>query len=411
MLVSARVQRPKLDRLPITYQRGFSANVQLMIAYVINPGSTSTKLALAHIERGDNPELPGQLKVRLQRQEIVHQNLPDGSTDYETLTRELLAAVHEWPAPDAVVSRGGLLGNASASSYRVTADLAEYLLTHPHGEYTGNAGAALAYALAEHYHVPAYIIDPPSTDEMLPEATLTGLPGVKRRSVFNMLNARIVARRAAYEQGLRFQDARVVVAHLGGVVSITAFEGGRAIDTTGAQLDDGPFSPTRAGTLPLHALLDLAYRTPRPELETLLAKHSGFLALTGTADLRELERREKSEAKVRLAADAFAHQVARYLGAYSTALSGRPHALALTGGIARWESVVTRIERRVSWIAPLTVIPGELELEALAEGAGRILLGLEQSEDWSLSAGTPSSTTLAAGSLTSGPLTSGKDSF
>lgn len=356
-----------------------------MIAYVINPGSTSTKLALADIERGDNPELPGQLKVCLERQEIVHQQL-EGSTDYETLTRDLLAATQGWPAPEAVVSRGGLLVDSQASSYRVTADLAAYLLGHPHGEHTSNAGAALAYALAEAYGVPAYIIDPPSTDEMLPEAKVTGLSGVRRRSFAHMLNARIVARRAAYEQGVRFQDARVVVAHLGGSISITAFEGGRAVDTTGALLDEGPFTPTRAGTLPTRAVLDLAYRMPRPELENLLLKQGGFLALTGTADLRELERREKTEGAVRLAADAFAHQVSRYLGAYSAALSGRPHALALTGGIARWESVVDRIERHVGWIAPLSVVPGELELEALAEGAGRILLGLEQSEDWSLGA-------------------------
>lgn len=356
-----------------------------MIAYVINPGSTSTKLALADIERGDNPDLPAQLKVTLERQEVVHQTLSDGSTDYAALVRDLRAATEAWPAPDAVVSRGGLLGNASASSYRVTEDLAEYLLTHPHGESTGNAGAALAYALSLSYQVPAYIIDPPSSDELLPEARVTGVPSVQRRNVSHLLNSRIVARRAAYEQGIRFQDARVVVAHLGGTVSITAFEGGRAIDTTGALLDEGPFTPTRAGTLPTHALLDLAYRLPRAELEAQLTKNSGFVALTGTADLRELERREKTEAKVKQAADAFAHQVSRYIGAYSTALSARPHALALTGGVARWESIVDRIERHVGWIAPLSVFPGELELEALAEGAGRILLGLEQSEDWSQS--------------------------
>lgn len=355
-----------------------------MIAYVINPGSATTKLALANIERGDNPALPSQLKVTLEQQEALQQTLDHTGE----LIDALRAAAQAWPAPDAVVSRGGLLGNRVASSYRVTPDLAQYLLTHPHGESVSNAGAALAYGLAQAYGVPAYIIDPPSSDELLPQARLTGLPGVLRRGAAHLLNSRMVARRAAYEQGLRFQDSRVVVAHLGGTVSVSAFEGGRVVDGSGATLDEGPFGPMRAGALPTFAALDLAYRLPRAELEDLLLRRSGFLALTGTADLRELERREKTEAKVKQAADAFAHQVARALGACSTALSARPHALALTGGIARWESVVSRIERQVSWIAPLSVFPGELELEALAEGAGRILLGLEQSEDWSQSVTT-----------------------
>ncbi|AZI43622.1 butyrate kinase [Deinococcus psychrotolerans] len=353
-----------------------------MLAYVINPGSTSTKLALAEIERGDNPALPSLLRLKLDKTEVMHSALLSGPLELGDLQADLMTAATDWPKPDAVVAACGLIGNLQAGAYRVTPELAEWLLTHPHGEYTSNVGAALALHLAESRGVPAYVVDPPDVDELRPEARVSGLAGVERLSRLHTLNARLVARRAAHEQGLRFQDARVVVAHLGGSISVSAFEGAKIIDTTGARLDEGPFTPSRAGTLPIRALLDVAYSRPRSDAEKLLLSGAGFLGLTGTADLRELERREKTESRVKLAADAFAYQVAKNIGAYSAALSARPHAVAITGGIARWESVVNRIERQIGWIAPLTVLPGDLELEALAEGMGRVLLGLETAQDW-----------------------------
>ena len=356
-----------------------------MIAYVIDPGSTSTKLALADIERGDNPALPAQLRLRLEKTEIVHSALLSGPLDLGQLQADLLQAASTWPAPDAVVAQSGLIGPTSGpegGAYHVTEALAAWLLTHPHGEHTSNVGAALALALAEARGAAAYIVAPPGLDELIPEARLTGLRGVERLSRLHSLNATLVGRRAAHEQGIRFHDARVVVAHLGGSISISAFEAGRLIDTTGARLDEGPFTPNRVGTLPTYALLDLAYSQPRRAAEALLLGGGGFVSLTGTADLRELERREKTDSGVKLAADAFAHQVAKNIGAYAAALSARPHAIALTGGIARWGSVVQRIERRVGWIAPISVLPGELELEALAESMGRVLLGLDAAQDW-----------------------------
>ncbi|ADV66934.1 butyrate kinase [Deinococcus maricopensis] len=350
-----------------------------MIAFVINPGSTSTKLALAHIESGGDPTLPGKLLVTLTRAEVSH---PDDRPphDLARLVQDVQDATREWPTPDAVVARGGLIGPLSAGTYRVTPDLATYALSSPYGEDAANVGPALALALADARGVPAFIVDPPISDELLPEARLTGLPGIERAARFDALNARAVARRAAYEAGRRLHDARVVVAHLGARASITAFDRGRALDTSGSE---GPFTPHRAGHIPAGGLLDLAYSgLDRAALDRRLYHEGGFFALTGTADLRELERRERQEHTVKLVADAFAHQVAKAIGALSAALPGRPDAIALTGGIARWESLMDRIERRVSWIAPVSIVPGELELEALAEGAGRVLLGVEAPRDW-----------------------------
>lgn len=354
-----------------------------MIAYVINPGSTSTKLALAQVEGSEHADLPGRLRVSLQRHEVSHESVTGDLAERLALVRDLVAeATRDWPRPDAVVGRGGLIGPLRAGTYRVTPELARHALHSPFGVHASNLGAALALELAQGYGVPAFIVDPPTVDELLPEARVSGFPGVERRSQFHALNARAVARRAAHEVGKRFVDARVVVAHLGGGVSVTAFERGRAIDTTGALLDEGPFSPQRAGTLPLRGLLDLAYSgEPRADLERRLTQEGGLAGLVGTADLREIERRERNEPGVAVAVNAFVHQVSKSIGAYS-AIHGRPDALAITGGAARWDDLVRRIEANVGWIAPLIVIPGELELEALAEGAARVVMGLEEAREW-----------------------------
>jgi len=358
-----------------------------MLAYVINPGSSFTRLALADIQPSENPQLPGQLRLTLTRAELelpasLSLLAPLTAPWVEALIDDFQRAMHDWPAPDAVVSRGGAIGEVRAGTYLVTPELAAHALVGRSGEHSGNVGAALALGLARRYGVQALIVDPPSLDERVPEARESGMPGLPRSSAFHTLNAGAVARRAAFEVGRKFHDARVVVAHLGAGISVTAFDKGRAVDTSGISQGEGPFSASRAGTLPLPGLLDLAYSLPRPELEARLTQQAGFLGLTGSADLRELERQEETDPRVRLAADTFVQQVCKALGAYSAALPARPDALAISGGIARWHSLIDRIERRVAWIAPLTVIPGELELEALAEGAGRVLLGLEAARVW-----------------------------
>lgn len=373
--------------------------VGAVIVYALNPGSTSTKIGLATVvstpQGGvsatvEKHEVPHPELAGLTKDVAVHATLDGssgglaGSLDAGALARvrELVAdATRTWPKPDAVSARGGLVGPVAAGTYRVTPELASYSLASPYGQHAANAGASIALEWATAHGVPAYVVDPPTVDELLPEARVTGVPGLERRSRFHALNARAVARRAAREVNKRFVDATVVVAHLGGGASVTTFEKGRAADTTGALLDEGPFSPQRAGALPLEGMLDLAYSRPRPELERLLTRESGFRGLVGTADLRELEAREPHDPLVALAVAAFVHAVAKNVGAHA-AVGSRPDAIAFTGGVARWRDLMERLERRLSWIAPVMVIPGELELEALAEGAGRVLFGLEEAREW-----------------------------
>ncbi|GAA5511678.1 butyrate kinase 2 [Deinococcus carri] len=348
-----------------------------MIAHVINPGSSSVKLACADIQPSENAALPGQLRVTLTRAEVPLDG-PPGEQDLDTLTRAVLHVSADWPSPDAVVARGGWLGRVAAGTYQVTPELAHYALQ----EGRDGLGGALALRVGEARGVPAFVVDPQSVNELLPEARETGVKGVVREARFHALNARVVARRAAHEVGKRLQDARVVVAHLGATTSVTAFDGGRAIDTTGTGPDGGPLGARQAGPLPTTTLLRLAAEHSQPELLRLLSAGSGFLGLTGTANLREMEGHEVTDPEVQVAVAAFVHQACKAIGEQCGALTGRPDALAITGGAARWDAVVDRIERRLSWIAPVIIVPGELELEALAEGVGRVLLGLEQPRDW-----------------------------
>lgn len=354
-----------------------------MIVYVINPGSTSTKLALATIEPSLNPNFPSQLRVQLQRREVVHPHIEESDLTQQLaeVQREVWDGLNGWPTPDAIVGRGGLIGPLEAGTYTVTPELSLFALASPYGQHISNLGAALALEVGQRFGVPAYVVDPPTIDELLPEARISGFVGIERQSRFHALNARAVARRAADEVGLRFLDAVVVVAHLGGGSSVTTFAHGQAVDTTGALLDEGPFSVQRAGSLPLAGVLDLAYQLPRDVLEDRLLHHSGFSGLLGTSNLRDLERLEPREPQIKAVVAAFIHQVAKSIGAYSV-VCDRPDAIALTGGVARWQSLIDRIEERISWIAPVVTFPGELELEALAEGVGRVLFGIEEAREW-----------------------------
>jgi butyrate kinase len=373
-----------------------------MIVYVLNPGSTSTKMGLATVVQTpkgvsafvEKVEVQHPPAMRLADDGAVAMSL-DGTGPYapigmnrealEQIRAAIRASAKEWGMPNAIAARGGLIGPCAAGTYRVTSELARYSISNPFGVHSSNFGAQLALEWAESNGVPAFIVDPPTVDELLPEARVTGVPGLERRSRFHALNSRACARRAALEVGKRFEDAVIVVAHLGGGVSVTAFERGRAVDTTGALLDEGPFSAQRAGSLPTEGLLELAYKMPRAILEHQLTRESGFQGLVGTNDLRSVQQREAEDPVVGEAVRAFVHQIAKHIGAYSAA-SSRPDAIVLTGGAARWTDLMQRLETRLSWIAPLIVIPGELEMEALAEGAGRVLFGHEEARAFKIPA-------------------------
>ncbi len=353
----------------------------VVIVYVINPGTSGVKLACASIAPSLNSALPGQLQLALTRAELTL-DAPPTAADLSLLSAQIQNLTADWPAPNAIVGRGGLIGRVAAGTYRVTPEMAEFAVQGEGAHYPPNLGGPLALALAGEYGVPAFVVDPQSVDELLPEARETGVKGLRRHAQFHALNVRVVARRAAYDVGKRLQDARIVVAHLGATTSVTAFEKGRAVDTTGTSTGGGPLGAVQSGPLPARMLLKLVREEGEAAALRQLSGAGGFLSLAGSSNLKDLEARMVSDPAVQAAAAAFVHQVCKALGEQTGALRGRPDALVITGGIARWDELVDRIERRVAWIAPVLVIPGELELEALAEGAGRVLLGLDSAREW-----------------------------
>ena len=373
-----------------------------MIVYVLNPGSTSTKLGLATVTANNKGVTAVVEKLEVQHPTLKPQDAEHGafalsldgsapdvplgldSDAIEAIRALIKQSSSKWPKPDAISSRAGLLGPCAAGTYRITKQLAQYSLLNQHGIHASNYGAHLALEWSEMFSVPAYLVDPPTVDELLPEARVTGVPYLERRSRFHALNARAVARRAAIEIGKRFEDATIVVAHLGGGSSVTSFQNGRAIDTTGALLDEGPFSTERAGSLPTEGLLEMAYSVPRDILEYQLRRQSGFQGMIGTNNLKMIEARAGEDEATRDAINAYIHQIAKNVGAYAAASTQRPDAIALTGGAASWTSLMQRLETRFGWIAPVIVIPGELEMEALAEGAGRVLYNLEPAMDFKI---------------------------
>ncbi len=279
-------------------------------------------------------------------------------------------------ALDAVAARGGLLEPCPSGTYQVNGPMLRDLESGRHGVHASNLGAIIGDRIARLASVPAFIVDPVIVDEMTPEARFSGIPEIERRSVWHALNQKAVARRAAAALGKPYEETNLIVAHLGGGISVAAHCRGRAVDVNNALDGDGPFAVERSGGLPAGDLVRLAHRMPKGELLRRITGEGGVVAYLGTNDMRQVERRAASgDRKVRAVIAAMAYQVAKEIGACAAVLRGKVDAVVLTGALARCRPLIMGIRRRVRFIAPVRVAPGEMEMEALAFGALRVLRG------------------------------------
>jgi len=346
------------------------------LVLVVNPGAGSTKLALYRgdaavaEERLAHPELMDRLAAR------VWDELPVRIA----AVRAFLSAGGVRPGGlAAVAGRGGLLPPLASGAWAVDEAMLRDLERAERGEHASNLGGPIARAIAGEHGCPALVIDPVSVDELEPVARVTGLAGVERRSFTHALNLRAVARRFAKERGRALPDLRLVGVHMGTGVSLAAFREGRMVDVVNPQ-DEGPFAGDRAGGVPATALLDLCF-APGADARALrrrLFGDGGLFEHLGTRDAREAVRRaEAGDARAALVVDAMCYQIAKAAGGLAAALEGKVDAVLLTGGMAHLAPVVESVRRRVAWIAPVHVLPGEDELRALAEGALRVLSGEE----------------------------------
>jgi len=345
----------------------------------LNPGSTSTKVALfedhtelwSETQRYDT-DVIGRFSGVMEQEEFRLEEI-----------RKCLAAHGATVADlDAVVGRGGLLKPIESGTYEVSDKMLEDLRACSWGAHASNLGAPLAVRLADEGGCgKAYIVDPVVVDEMCPLARYSGLPEIERRSIFHALNQKAVARRAAAELQKPYAECNLVVAHMGGGISVGAHEKGRVIDVNNALDGDGPFSPERAGSLPVGGLVKLAFsgKYELPQLLKMLTGKGGLVAHLGTNDLREVIRRmDDGDEKARLLFEALAYRMAKEIGASAAALSGEVDIIILTGGLAYNERFTKLISDRVAFIAPVKIYPGEDEMQALVEGALRVLNGSEE---------------------------------
>ncbi len=350
-----------------------SDNPQLLI---INPGSTSTKIALT------------QGETVCQRETLRHDVaiLQQYAGIWEQFTYRL-AVCKQWiettaVSLDAVVARGGLLRPLAGGTYSVTQRMLDDARQNVQGEHASNLGCALAFELAAERQCPAFVVDPVSVDEFEPLARYSGHPLVERRSLSHALNIHAVGRRAAAEIGKPFSECRLIVAHLGGGISVAPLRGGKIIDVNDAS-SDGPFSPERSGGLPLQQFVSLCFsgKYSESEVRGMVRSRGGLLAYLGTNDLKEVEHRiANGDTAAREAYEAMAYQIAKEIGAMATVLYGMVDAVIFTGGGAHSELLVALIEQRIHFIAPVVVYAGEDEMGALAQGALRVLRGEEEAK-------------------------------
>ena len=349
---------------------------------VINPGSTSTKIAVYDGE----DEIFGKTLRHAAKDLAEYENIADQLPFRKALVMDALK--EEGLEPEdfvAVVCRGGLIRPLESGTYRVNRAMVDDCREGIQGEHASNLGAMIGYELEQEWEVPAFIVDPPSVDELDAKAKVSGHPIIKRTSLFHALNQKAVARRYAKEKGVPYEDLRLVVCHMGGGVSGGAHLGGRIVDTENSLGGDGPFTPTRAGSMPVNGIIDLCFsgEHDRDEIITMMTREGGMIAYTGTSSMQELLRRAgEGDEDVALIIEAFIYQMAKEVASMSVALRGRVDAIILTGGIAHSEELMARLMEQIDWIAPITVYPGEEEMLALAQGALRVLEGEEEAREY-----------------------------
>ena len=350
---------------------------------IINPGSTSTKIGLF-----DDETLLFEETLRHSTEGISRYNLIVDQMDFrkELILDFLKSKNFDVKELSAVIGRGGLLKPIPGGTYKVSEALLEDLRVGKQGQHASNLGGLLAKEIAGPLGIPAYIVDPVVVDELAPVARYSGLPELPRISIFHALNQKAVAKRYAKEQGVPYDTLNLIVAHMGGGVSVGAHQGGRVVDVNNTLDGDGPFSPERTGSLPVGALVKMCFsgKYTQAEIAKKINGKGGLNAYLGTNDMRDVTRMafEEGNQEAENVFHAFTYQVAKDIGAMSAVLCGKVDQIILTGGIAYSDRVVDEIRQRVSYISGITVYAGEDELLALAQGGLRVLKGEEEALDY-----------------------------
>lgn len=347
---------------------------------VLNPGSTSTKIAVFENE------------TELFREDVVHDQ--DELSACPTMEAQLpmrICAVkevleqHDFDSRtlSGIVGRGGMIPGLSVGGYTVNERMRKVITSGKLISHASNLGALMVWEFAQPLGIPSVIYDAVSSDSLSEVAKITGMPEIRRESFCHVLNSRAMARKYARSQGRAYEDMRILAAHLGGGISISAHENGKIIDVITD--DGGPFSPERAGSLPILYIIDMCFSGKYTKEEVIRKQrgNGGLKALLGTSDCREIEQMIKNGDKnAELYYRAQAYQIAKGIGNLAPALSCRIDAVILTGGAAYSRMLTDMVTEYIKPLAPVVVMPGENEMLALALGMLRILRGEEKAQEY-----------------------------
>lgn len=347
----------------------------------INPGSTSTKLALYE---NDKEIFCNTLEHSAEEIEKYDKIQDQFEMRKNLVISSLLEKGYDIKSLSAVVGRGGMVPKVKSGAYKVNETMVNRLKFNPVIEHASNLGALIAYEIANEVNISAYIYDSVRVDELKDVARISGMPEIPRTSTSHALNSRAMAMKVAKMNGKKYSDMNFVVAHLGGGISVSVHEKGRMVDILAD--DEGPFSPERAGRVPCKELIDLCYsgEFDKKTMNKKLRGNGGLKAYLNTVDVREVEEMiERNDEKAKLILEAMAYQVAKGIGDLSTVVEGKVDAIVLTGGIAYSKRITALIKKRVEFIAPVEIMPGENEMESLAMGILRVLKGEEEASEYS----------------------------
>jgi len=352
------------------------------LVLVINPGSTSTKVA---VFRGE---------TEIHKHTVEHP--ADQLAGFDLVAEQFdlrRAGIDAWldtlPENDrtfaAIAGRGAPLKPLEGGTYGISAQLLEDVRTSKYSNHASNISPILSDHYAKRFGIPAYITDPITVDNFTEIARISGHPDIVRKCRSHALNIKAVGRSVAADMGKKLEEVNFVIAHMGGGISVAAVERGRIVDVNDGLLGMGPFSPDRAGALPIGGVIKLCYsgKYDQKELETIFSRKSGLIAYLGEADLRQVEQMiESGDTKAELIFNAMCYQISKEIGAASAALKGAVDGVILTGGMANSTRLTGYIGDHVGFIAPVKVVAGEHEMKALAEGAIRALSGTETIKEY-----------------------------
>lgn len=370
--------KPQQEKEALTFD---TTLVHRFTILAINTGSTSTKAA---VYRDENQVL--ELSLSHSAEELARfGSIPEQAEWRKSLILKALEENEiELESLSAVIGRGGLLRPIESGVYTVNDAMVEELRTTKQ-QHASNLSAPIAAQIAALCGVQAYIADPVVVDEFMELSRWSGIKDIRRRSIFHALNQKATARIYAAEIGRDYEDLNLVVAHLGGGISVAAHKKGRVIDCNNALDGEGPIAPERAGTIPAGDLVDLCFsgRYSQKEIRSMLVGKGGLVSLTGSNSVKDIATRaEQGDAESKLAIDLMVYTVAKQIGQMAVALQGNVDAILLTGGIAHSKAITSAISDYCRFLAPIEVYPGENELQSLALNALRVLRGDAEAKNY-----------------------------